>query len=147
MGRILAVDYGTKRTGLAVTDPLRIIATPLETVATHTAHDHIVKYCASNPVDIIVVGKPTQPDGSLSATYPAAEGFKNRLTNLLPQVKIVWFDERYTSVMAQRAIIESGVGKMKRRDKAAVDMVSAAIILQGYMESMQYGQDDERKVK
>lgn len=143
MGRILAVDYGTKRTGLAVTDPARIIAGPLETVPTHTAADYIVKYTAENPVDIIVVGKPLQSDGSPSETFPHVKGFMFRLAKLLPGIKVVWFDERYTSVMAQRAIIDSGVGRERRRDKGLVDRVSAAIILQGYMESMQYGKDKE----
>ncbi|MCD8101396.1 MAG: Holliday junction resolvase RuvX [Alistipes sp.] len=142
MGRILAVDYGTKRTGLAVTDPLRIISSPLETVPTHTLTDWVVKYTAENPVDIIVVGKPLQSDGSPSATFPHAQGWLRKIAALLPAVKVVWYDERYTSVMAKQAIIDSGAGKMRRRDKAVVDRVSAAIILQGYMESAQYRQDD-----
>lgn len=145
MGRILAVDYGAKRTGLAVTDPLRIIASPLQTVPTHTAAGYIAKYCTENPVDVVVVGKPVQADGSTSESYRGAENLKNRLAKLLPAVKVVWFDERYTSVLAQRAIIESGVAKMKRRDKAMVDMVSAAIILQDYLESRQYKTDGPDK--
>ncbi|MCC8018813.1 MAG: Holliday junction resolvase RuvX [Rikenellaceae bacterium] len=142
MGRILAVDYGTRRTGLAVTDPLRIISSPLVTVPTHTLTEYVVKYSAENPVDIIVVGKPLQSDGSPSATFPHVQGWMRKIARLLPDIKVVWYDERYTSVMAKQTIIDSGAGKMQRRDKAMVDRVSAAIILQGYMESAQYRQDD-----
>lgn len=138
MGRILAIDYGTKRTGLAVSDPLRIIATALDTVPTAVLHDSLAKYMAAENVDIIVVGKPLRPDGEPSDTYPHALGLARKLEKDYPGKKVVMFDERYTSVMAQRSMIESGVRKMERRDKAAVDKVSAAIILQGFMESRMY---------
>lgn len=140
MGRILAIDYGTKRTGIAVSDPLRIIATPLDTVPTAGLQEWIAKYFAAENVDIIVVGKPLQTDGSPSDTYPHALGLARKLGKEYPSKKIVMFDERYTSVLAQRSLVDSGVPKMGRRDKAAVDKVSAAIILQGFMESRMYNE-------
>lgn len=138
MGRILAIDYGTKRTGVAVSDPLRIIATALETVPTQDIYGWLAKYTASENVDIIVVGKPLQTDGSPSDTYPHALGMARKLEKEYPAVKVVMFDERFTSVLAQRSLIDSGVRKMDRRDKAAVDKVSATILLQGFMESKIY---------
>lgn len=134
MGRILAIDYGTKRTGLAVSDPSRIIAGGLDTVPTHTLMPYLKKYMSENPVDIIVVGKPLQMDGSESESFSHIGPFVKRLEKEFPAVEVVYHDERFTSVLAQRAIIESGVGKMRRRDKGLVDKVSATIILQSYME-------------
>lgn len=136
MGRILALDYGTKRTGIAVSDPLRIIAGGLDTVPTHTLMDFLKRYVAENGVDVIVLGRPTQMDGSPSESMRHIEPFAKKLAKEFPQVRIEWFDERFTSVLAQRAIIESGVPKMKRRDKSLTDKVSATIILQGYMDSL-----------
>lgn len=137
MGRILAIDYGTKRTGIAVSDPLRIIAGSLETVATHTLMDFLKKYIAENNVDIIVVGKPTQMNGQPSQSMQQIEPFVKRLVKEFPAIRIEWQDERFTSVLAQRAILESGVKKMRRRDKSLVDKVSATIILQSFMETLQ----------
>lgn len=136
MGRILAIDYGMKRTGVAVSDPLRIIAGGLETVPTAQIMQWLEKYLASNNVDIIVVGRPTQMNGMPSETLPAIEKFVAGAARKFPQVRFDWWDERFTSVLAQRAIIDSGVPKMKRRDKGLVDKVSATIILQGYMEAV-----------
>lgn len=136
MGRILALDYGTKRTGIAVSDPLRIIAGALDTVPTHTLMEYLKKYLAANDVSIIVVGKPTQMNGQPSQSMAHIEPFVARLRKEFPGVEIVWHDERFTSVLAQRAIIDSGVKKMQRRDKSLVDKVSATIILQSYMESI-----------
>lgn len=136
MGRILAIDYGTKRTGVAVSDPLRIIAGGLETVPTAQLMPWLEKYLGENDVDIIVMGKPLQMDGSPSQTLPAIEKMAERLRRRFPGKKVDLWDERFTSVLAQRAIIESGVPKMKRRDKGLVDKVSATIILQGYMQSL-----------
>lgn len=138
MGRILAIDYGTKRTGLAVSDPLRIIAGGLDTVATAQLEQWIVKYLASENVDIIVLGKPMQTTGEPSATFDAVERLAAKLQKDHPSVKVLLFDERYTSVMAQRAMIDGGMKKMQRRDKAVVDKISATIILQGFMESRLY---------
>ncbi len=135
MGRILAIDYGTKRTGLAVTDPLRIIASPLETVPTHTLQAFVERYVKENGVDIVVVGMPRQMNGEPSESFRQIRPFVERLGKALPGVKIEMFDERFTSKMAMGAMIEGGVSKSGRRDKGLVDRISASIILQGYMES------------
>ena len=136
MGRILAIDYGTKRTGLAVSDPTRTIAGALDTVPTHEVKTYLKKYIASNDVDIIVVGKPSQMDGTPSQSFTQIEPFVRRLHKEFPGVEIEYYDERFTSVLAQRAIIDGGVRKIARRDNALVDRISAVIILQGYMESL-----------
>lgn len=138
MGRILAIDYGTKRTGIAVTDPLRIIANALETVPTHTLMQWLAGYTAAESVDIIVVGKPSRMDGTPSETMAHIEPLVGRLRAAYPGKEIVLHDERFTSRLAQRAIIDGGVPKMARRDKGLVDTVSAAIILQDYMSSRDY---------
>ena len=138
MGRILAIDYGTKRTGLAVTDPLRIIAGALETVDTKQLEKFLADYFSKNDVDIIVLGKPSQMNGQPSETMRFIEPLAGRLRHAYPDKEIVLYDERFTSVIAQRAILDSGIGKMARRDKALVDRVSATIILQSYMESLEY---------
>ncbi len=138
MGRILSIDYGTKRTGIAVSDPLRIIAGGLETVATKELERWLGDYCAKNDVSTIVVGKPSQMSGEPSATWRFIEPLVARLKKSYPNKEVVLHDERFTSVLAQRTILESGIGKMARRDKALVDKVSATIILQSYMESREY---------
>ena len=135
MGRILSIDYGTKRTGLAVTDPLRIIASALDTVETKQLEKYLADYFAKNEVDIIVLGKPSQMNGQPSETMRYIEPLAGRLRNAYPDKKVVLYDERFTSVMAHRAMLESGIGKMARQDKALVDRISATIILQSYMES------------
>jgi putative Holliday junction resolvase len=136
MGRIIAIDYGTKRTGLAVTDPLRIIANALETVETKQLEKYLADYFSKNDVDVIVLGKPSQMNGQPSETMRYIEPLVLRLKRAYPDKEIVLHDERFTSVMAQRTILESGIGKMARRDKALVDRVAATIILQSYMESI-----------
>ena len=141
MGRILAIDYGMKRTGIAVSDPLRIIAGGLETVETKSLEGWLATYFKSNDVDTIVVGKPTQMSGEPSQTWAHIEPFVERLRASYPDKEVVLHDERFTSVLAQRTIRESGIGRMARRDKALVDRVSATIILQGYMESRAYNRD------
>lgn len=135
MGRILAIDYGVKRTGLAVSDPLRIIAGALETVATKELEKFVAQYCAQNDVSTIVIGKPSQMNGQPSETMKYIEPLALRLHRAFPDKEIVLYDERFTSVMAQRTILESGIGKMARRDKALVDRVAATIILQSYMDA------------
>ena len=136
MGRIIAIDYGTKRTGLAVTDPLRIIAGVLATVETKQLEKYLADYFSKNDVDIIVLGKPTQMNGAPSETMRFIEPLAGRLRHAYPDKQVVAYDERFTSVLAQRTIRESGIGKMARRDKSLVDKVSAAIILQDYMASV-----------
>ncbi|MDR0907100.1 MAG: Holliday junction resolvase RuvX [Rikenellaceae bacterium] len=138
MGRILAIDYGTKRTGIAVSDPLRLIAGGLETVPTHTLVQWLAQYTATESVDIIVVGKPTRMDGTPSESFVHIEPLFRRLEKQFPAQQVVWWDERFTSVIAHRAMREGGLGKMARRDKALVDRVSASLILQDFMDSRQY---------
>ncbi len=135
MGRILAIDYGTRRTGLAVSDPLRIIAGALETVETKQLERWLADYFAREDVDTIVVGKPSQMNGEPSETMRFIEPLVGRLRHAYPDKRVVLHDERYTSVMAQRTIRESGIGRMARRDKALVDKVAATIILQSWMDS------------
>ena len=137
MGRILAIDYGTKRTGLAVTDPLRIIAGALATVETKQLEKWLADYFSKNDVDIIVLGQPTQMNGKPSETMRYIEPLAGRLRHAYPEKKVVLYDERFTSVLAHRTMLESGIGKMARQDKALVDRISATIILQSYMESVQ----------
>ena len=141
MGRIIAIDYGTKRTGLAVTDPLRIIASALATVETKQLEKYLADYFSKNDVDIIVLGKPSKMNGQPSETMRFIEPLAGRLRHAYPEKKVVLYDERFTSVMAHRTMLESGIGKMARRDKALVDRISATIILQSYMESAEYNSD------
>ncbi len=135
MGRILAIDYGTRRTGLAVSDPLRIIAGALATVETKQLERYLADYFAENDVDIIVLGKPTQMNGTPSQTMRYIEPLAGRLRHAYPDKEVVLYDARFTSVLAHRTMLESGIGREARRDKALVDRISATIILQSYMES------------
>lgn len=134
--RILSIDFGKKRTGLAATDPLQIIANPLETVATATLFDYLENYIKKEPVERIVIGRPTQPNGKPSENLARVENFYNRWKKLHPEIPIDYYDERFTSVIAHRAIIDCGVKKSTRREnKGLVDAISATIILQDYMQS------------
>ena len=134
MGRILAIDYGTKRTGIAVSDPLRLIAGGLETVPTQDLERWLADYFAREEVSTIVVGKPMQMDGTPSETWRFIEPLARRLQRAWPDKEVVFHDERFTSVLAHRTMLQSGIGRMARRDKALVDKISATIILQSYME-------------
>ena len=138
MGRILAFDYGKKRTGLAVTDPLQIIASSLLTVETENLFEYLKKYLEVEQVDFFVVGYPmpmenTKPSHSL----PLIKKFIEELKKKFPSIPIDIEDEHFTSKLAVRAMIDGGVKKMKRRDKSLIDKVSASIILQSYMERKQ----------
>lgn len=136
MSRILAIDYGKKRTGLAVSDPLRLIAGGLTTVETKELFTYLAEYFQKEEVGTVVVGYPRQTDGSDSENMKRIEPFVNRLRKLYPNLPIEYYDERFTSVLAHKAIIDGGIRKQKRRDnKGLVDQVSATIILQDYMES------------
>ena len=135
MPRILAIDYGLKRTGLAVTDPLQIIASPLDTVVTHQLMDFLKNYAQQEEVEAFVVGQPKQADNTPSEIAPHVEGFVKRLGVQFPDTPIHRVDERYTSRMAQQTLVAGGMKKKDRQDKANVDKVSAAIILQSFMES------------
>lgn len=134
MGRILAIDFGLKRTGIAVTDPLRIIASGLTTVPSAETLDFLQKYCAEEAVDCFVVGLPLYPDGNPAQIAPQADAFAARLRQLFPGKPVYRQDERYTSNEAKRIILESGAKKQKRRDKSLVDKVAAALILEQYMQ-------------
>ena len=135
MGRILAIDYGKKRTGLAVTDPAQIIANGLTTVDTAKLWEFLTDYVSREAVDKIVVGMPVQMNGQPSDNQRNIIPFVSRWRESYPEIPIVECDERFTSVMAQRTMIDAGLGKMARRNKALVDEISATIILQSYMES------------
>ena len=136
MSRILSIDYGKKRTGLAVTDPMQIIANGLTTVETKDLFDFLSKYIKQEDVEQIVIGKPTQPNGQPSENLARVENFVNRWRKAFPSIPIDYYDERFTSVLAHRAILEVGVKKKTRREnKGLVDEVSATIILQDYMNS------------
>ena len=135
MPRILSIDYGKRRTGLAVTDPLQIIAGGLATVSTSTLYDYLVAYMAKESVERIVIGKPIQPNGQPSENLARVEQFVNRWRKAQPSVPIEYVDERFTSVLAHRTMLEGGLKKKARQDKALVDEISATIILQSYLES------------
>ncbi|MEA1873001.1 MAG: Holliday junction resolvase RuvX [Bacteroidota bacterium] len=135
MARILSIDYGFKRTGIAVTDPLQLIATGLKTIHTKDLFDFLKQYVETESVDCIVFGMPTRDDGSDSEPVPHIKGAMRKCKKLFPNLCVDSIDESYTSIMAFQAMIDGGVKKMKRRDKALVDKVSATIILQSYMES------------
>lgn len=135
MGRLMAIDYGTKRTGIAVSDTLKIIANGLTTVPTHTLFDFLKTYIAREPVECIVVGMPKQLNNQDSENMKNIRPFVKKLEVIYPNIRIEYFDERFTSAMAQRAMIDGGLKKKDRQNKALVDEISATIILQGYMES------------
>ena len=134
MSRILAIDYGQKRTGIAVTDTLQMIANGLATVETKELEKFIVDYVAKEDVSVIVVGKPTQMNGEDSENMKRIEPFFNRLKKLFPKKEITYYDERFTSVLAHQTMLQSGIGKKARQNKALVDKISATIILEDYMQ-------------
>lgn len=134
--RILSIDYGKKRTGLAVTDPLQIIAGGLGTVETSVLYEYIEAYIQREQVERIVIGKPMQPNGQPSENMVRVENFYNRWRKVHPEIPIEYYDERFTSVLAHRAMIDGGVKKKTRREnKGLVDEISATIILQDYLQS------------
>ena len=137
MSRIMALDYGKKRTGVAVTDPLQIIANGLATVPTSTVLDFVMNYVKEESVERIIVGYPKQMNNEDSENMKRIIPFVNLLRKRLPLIPVELYDERFTSVLAHRAILESGLRKKARQNKALVDEVSATIILQSYMESKQ----------
>ncbi len=136
MSRILAIDYGKKRTGIAVTDPLCIIANGLATVSTSELFEFLSQYITKESVGQIVIGKPIQPNGQPSENLARVEQFVNHWRKIHPELPIDYYDERFTSVIAHQAMITGGVKKKTRReDKGLVDEISATIILQDYMKS------------
>lgn len=135
MARILSIDYGKRRTGLAVTDPLQLIAGGLATVSTSELTDYLTEYIGREDVERIIIGRPVQPDGSPSENLARVEQFVAKWKTLHPELPIEYVDERFTSVLAHKAMIDGGLRKKARQDKALVDELSATIILQSYMES------------
>ena len=133
--RILSIDYGKKRTGLAVTDPLQIIAGGLATVSTSELFDWLRAYMAKEPVERIVIGEPRQPNGEPSENLQRVQQFVNRWRKAVPEVPIEYYDERFTSVLAHQAMLTGGLKKKARQDKALVDEISATIILEDYLRS------------
>ena len=135
MGRILAIDYGIRRTGIAVTDPERIIATGLTTVNTPTLLNFLKEYCKKEQVDVFVVGEPKHMDNTPSQSARIIEPFVQQLAQIFPDKEIARIDERFTSKMAFQAMIDGGLKKKQRQNKGMVDQVSATIMLQDYMKS------------
>ncbi|MBQ6767720.1 MAG: Holliday junction resolvase RuvX [Prevotella sp.] len=135
MARILSIDYGKKRTGLAVTDPLQLIAGGLATVSTSELFDYLRAYADREQVERIIIGEPRQPNGLPSENLPRVQQFVNRWRKAVPQIPIEMYDERFTSVLAHQAMIDGGLKKKARQNKALVDEISATIILEDYMRS------------
>lgn len=133
MGRILALDYGSKRTGIAITDELQLIASGLTTVATPELIDFLKKYIASEKVELVLVGEPKQKDGTHSSIEEEIQKFLKKFSNIFPDLQVKRVDERYTSKMAFQTMVDSGLKKKQRRNKALVDEISATIILQEYL--------------
>jgi putative Holliday junction resolvase len=134
MGRILAIDYGKKRVGIAVTDPMQIIAQPLVTIDTPKIFEFLKDYFSKEKVDTIVLGEPKRLNGLDTDATPLVAAFKTKLWELFPNMPIVMIDERLTSRMAKQTLIDAGYKKIARQNKKLVDTVAAALILQLYME-------------
>ena len=139
MARILSIDYGKKRTGLAVTDPLQLIAGGLATVSTYQLLDFLRAYFQKEPVECVVVGEPWQTNGQPSENLARVKAFVGRFRKEFPDMEVVMYDERFTSTLAHHAMMDAGLGRKARQDKALVDEISATIILQSYMESRRTG--------
>lgn len=137
MARILSIDYGKKRTGLAVSDPLQIIAGGLATVETSSLLNYLKSYISKEPVERIVIGEPRQPNGEPSENLQRVRQFVSQWRKEVPDIPIDYYDERYTSVIAHTAMLDGGLKKKARANKALVDEISATIILEDYMRSRQ----------
>lgn len=135
MARLLAIDYGTKRTGIAITDELQIIASGLTTVDTKQLLPFLKDYISKEKVELFIIGEPKQMNNEVSESEAAILPFIEKLSKAIPQIPIVRVDERFTSKMAFQTMIDSGLTKSQRRNKALVDEISATIILQSYMAS------------
>ena len=136
MGRILAIDFGRNRTGLAVTDSLRITANPLITIPTHTLEAWLTEYFSKETVDEVVIGHPYQMNGGDSESMQYIQPFINRFRKVFPNMPLKEYDERFTSVIAHQAMIAGGMKKKQRQDKSVVDKIAACIILEGYLDSL-----------
>jgi putative Holliday junction resolvase len=135
MARILSIDYGKKRTGIAVSDPLQIIAGGLATVSTSELMKFLQDYISKEQVERIVIGEPKQPNGAPSENLARVQQFVARWRKAVPEVPIEYYDERFTSVLAHQAMLDGGMKKKQRQDKAVVDKISATIILEDYLNS------------
>ena len=138
MGRILAIDYGRKRTGIAVTDTLQMIANGLTTVPSGELVAWLSGYVSKEPVDLFVVGQPKQMNNEPSENMKYVEAFVAHLKRTIPDIPVEYYDERFTSVLAHKAMLDGGLKKKKRQDKGLVDEISAVIILQSYLENKKY---------
>lgn len=138
MGRLLAIDYGTKRTGIAVSDNLQIIANGLTTVPTHTLLVFLEKYMQTETVDCVILGLPKKMNNEESENMKYIKVFHKKLQEKFPDLSIEFYDERFTSRMAHKAMLDGGLKKTDRQNKALVDEISATIILQDYMESLRF---------
>lgn len=145
MGRILAIDYGKKRVGIAVTDPLNIIASPLVTVAANDIERFLSDYFKNEQVDEIVVGYPVNLNNEASEAVRYINPFLKRLKRLFPEMKINLADERFTSSIAKQAIIDGGVKKMGRQDKSLADKISASLILRSFLEKREFESKNKSK--
>ena len=139
MNRIVGIDYGRARVGVAVSDPLRIFASPVETVPSAKIIEYLKKYALSETIERFVVGWPLNMNGAPAQAAPDVETFLRQLKKAFPEVPVTLEDERFTSVLAHRAMIDGGMKKSERRDKNSVDRISAAIILQSYLDKKSYG--------
>lgn len=138
MGRIMAIDYGRKRVGLAVTDELKMIATGLETVRAHDIFDYLKQYIRQETVECFVVGEPKQMNNTASESVRFIDPFVKKLKKEFPLIPVERYDERFTSKMASQSLIQAGAKKKDRQNKGLIDKISAVLILQSYLESINY---------
>ena len=134
MGRYLSIDYGTKRCGIAVTDPLKMLASGLETVASHELMLYLEAYFQKEQVDCVVVGKPMRTDNTPSESFIHVTRFVQAFKKRFPEMRVEWMDERFTSKLAVQAMVDGGMKKSERSKKENIDKISAAIILQSFLE-------------
>ena len=138
MPRILSIDYGQKRTGIAVTDEMQIIASGLTTIPTTTVIDFLKDYFSKEKVEAVLIGEPKQMNGQPSESAPIIKGFVTHFSNIFPDMKVVRVDERFTSKMAFQTMIDSGLSKKQRQNKGLIDEISATIMLQDYLSSKRF---------
>ncbi len=136
MGKLLGIDYGSKRTGIAITDELKIIASPLTTIDTKNIFKYLTELCAKEDIETIVLGEPRYLDGTASEMTMKVHAFKTKIEKLLPKITVCLEDEFYTSKIAAETLVRAGYKKKQRQDKKNLDKISAALILQSYMERL-----------
>ena len=141
MGRLLVIDYGLVRSGLAVTDTMQITANPLETIQTKDLLSWLRDYFAKEEVEKVIIGCPTRMNGQPSEITPQIDNFKKTFNSLFPAIPLISYDERFTSILAQKAMISAGCKKKNRQEKSRVDKIAACIILEDYLESLQLTPD------